>query len=89
MADRGRRQEEGPIELHPSLAAADSLWGRSPRTNRNAGTGASAGLRAAPGSQGDVCAGGVLVSLFVRHEANEVSFILLLWQSTAPVDGRP
>jgi hypothetical protein len=65
------------------------LWGRSPRTNRNAGTGASAGLRAPPGSQGDVCAGGVLVSLFVRHEANEISCPLLLWQSTARVNGRP
>jgi polyphosphate kinase 2 len=76
VGDRGRRQEKGSIELHPSLTAADSLWGRSPRANRNAGTGASAGLRAQPRSQGDVRAGGVLVSLFVRLEANEVSCIL-------------
>jgi hypothetical protein len=89
VGDRGRRQEKGPIELHPTLAAADSLWGRSPRTNRNAGTGVSAGLRAPPGSQGVVCAGGVLVTLCVRYEANEVSCTLLLWQSTARVDGRP
>ena len=57
----GVDKKRARFKLHPSLAAANSLWGRSPRTNRNAGTGASAGLSAPPGSQGDVCAGGVLL----------------------------
>ena len=46
--------------------------------HRNAGTGASAGLRAPPGSQGDVRAGGVLVSHLRSPRGEEVSCILLL-----------
>ena len=57
--------------------------------SHNAGTEASAGLSAPPDCQRVVRADGVLVSLFVRHEANEVSCPLLLCQSTARVNGRP